>query len=64
MCYNEITKNILGVLYMSENTFLNIAVPEELIKRIDDYRFENRFPSRAEAARFLLDRALKQNPKP
>lgn len=49
---------------MSEKTFLNIAVPKDLIERIDDYRFENRFPSRAEAARFLLEYALKQNPKP
>ena len=49
---------------MADKTFLNIKVPEELIKRIDDYRFENRFNSKAEAVRFLLDWALDQNPKP
>ena len=49
---------------MKEQTFLNIAIPKELLQRIDDFRFENRFKSRAEAARFLLEYALKENPKP
>lgn len=49
---------------MPKKTFLNIAVPKELIRRIDDFRFQHRFDSRAEAARFLLEWALKQNPKP
>ena len=49
---------------MAEKTFLNIAIPKELLKRIDDFKFDRRFDSRAEAARFLLEYALKQNPKP
>jgi len=49
---------------MPEKTFLNIAIPKELLQKIDDFRFERRFNSRAEAARFLLEYALEQNPKP
>ncbi len=44
---------------MSEGPFLNIKAPKELLERLDDYRFATRKPSRAEAARDLLDRALK-----
>jgi hypothetical protein len=44
---------------MSGGTFLNIKAPKELLERLDDYRFATRKPSRAEAARELLDRALK-----
>ncbi len=49
---------------MSEKTFLNIPISKELMKRIDDYRFEMRFSARTEAIRFLLEYALKQKPKP
>ena len=44
---------------MSAGTFLNIKAPKALLDRLDDYRFATRKPSRAEAARELLDRALK-----
>ncbi len=44
---------------MSGGPFLNIKAPKELLERLDDYRFAHRKPSRAEAARELLDRALK-----
>lgn len=44
---------------MSEGPFLNIKAPKALLERLDDYRFATRKPSRAEAARELLDRALK-----
>ena len=43
---------------MSEGPFLNIKAPKQLLERLDDYRFATRKPSRAEAARELLDRAL------
>jgi hypothetical protein len=43
---------------MSEGPFLNIKAPRELLDRLDDYRFATRKPSRAAAARELLDRAL------
>jgi len=44
---------------MAGGPFLNIKAPKELLDRLDDYRFATRKPSRAEAARQLLDRALK-----
>jgi len=44
---------------MSEGPFLNIKAPKVLLERLDDYRFATRKPSRAEAARELLERALK-----
>lgn len=44
---------------MSSGPFLNIKAPKELLDRLDDYRFATRKPSRAEAARELLDSALK-----
>jgi len=43
---------------------LNFVTSKELIQRIDDFRFKHRFESRAEATRFLLEWALKQDPKP
>jgi hypothetical protein len=44
---------------MSSGPFLNIKIPKELLDRLDDYRFATRKPSRAEAARELVDRALR-----
>ena len=43
---------------MSKGPFLNIKIPKELLARLDDYRFATRKPSRAEAARELVDRAI------
>jgi len=36
-----------------------LILDDDLLKRIDDYRFENRIPARNEAIRRLLDSALK-----
>lgn len=33
-------------------------MPPSLVKRIDDYRFQHRVPSRAEAIRSLLEKGL------
>lgn len=44
---------------MSSGPFLNIKIAKDLLARLDDYRFATRKPSRAEAARELVDRALK-----
>lgn len=43
---------------MHEGRSLNIKAPRELLDRLDDYRFATRKPSRAKAARDLLERAL------
>jgi small subunit ribosomal protein S21 len=44
----------------SEKPFLHFVVDENLLKRVDDFRFRNRFPTRAAAIKWLLDWALKQ----
>lgn len=36
---------------------------EDLIKRVDDFRFKNRFNSRADAMRFLMEWALDKGAK-
>jgi metal-responsive CopG/Arc/MetJ family transcriptional regulator len=40
-----------------------LILTEDLIKRLDDFRFENRINSRSEAVRRLLDEALKKYEK-
>lgn len=46
----------------SENHLLNFVVGPDLLKRIDDFRYEQRFPTRAAAIKWLLDWALLQKP--
>jgi hypothetical protein len=48
----------------SEKPLLNFVIDPELLKRIDDFRYKNRFPSRAAAIKWLLDWALGQKPTP
>jgi hypothetical protein len=48
----------------SDKPKLIFVIDEPLLKRIDDFRFEYRFPSRAAAVIWLLKYALKQAPKP
>lgn len=48
----------------SNKPFLNFVIDEELLKKIDNFRYDNRFPSRAAAIKWLLAWALKQNPSP
>lgn len=44
--------------------FLHLRLKNELVERIDDFRFNHRFETRTEAIRWLLEFALNQNPKP
>jgi metal-responsive CopG/Arc/MetJ family transcriptional regulator len=46
----------------TEMTRILIPMPGELIEAVEDWRFENRIGSRAEAIRQLLIAALKQPP--
>jgi metal-responsive CopG/Arc/MetJ family transcriptional regulator len=39
---------------------ITMIFPEELLQRVEDYRYENRIPSRTEAIRQLLEKGLKQ----
>ena len=49
---------------MTDKPFLHFVVDETLLKRVDDFRFKNRFKSRAAAISWLLAWALDQKPKP
>jgi hypothetical protein len=48
----------------SDKPYLNFVIEPELLKRLDDFRFRHRFPTRAGAIKWLLDWALKQKPVP
>lgn len=43
---------------------LNFVVTPDLIEKLDNFRFEYRFPARADAVRWLLEEALKQGLHP
>lgn len=43
---------------VSEKPLINFVIDEELLKQVDDYRFKNRFPSRAAAIKHLIKVAL------
>jgi len=47
----------------TESPKIIFVANETLIKRLDDYRFENRVNSRSEAIRLLLEEALKKYEK-
>ena len=47
----------------TKKDILNFAVNTDLMKRLDDFRFENRINTRSEAIRRLLDEALKKYEK-
>jgi metal-responsive CopG/Arc/MetJ family transcriptional regulator len=44
---------------MSENTKILVVIDKELLKKVEDFRYENRIPSRSEAVRELIKKALK-----
>jgi metal-responsive CopG/Arc/MetJ family transcriptional regulator len=44
----------------SAKPVVNFVIEEELLKKIDDYRFEKRFPSRAAAIKNLIEIGLEQ----
>ena len=48
----------------STKPILNFVIDPALLKRIDDFRYKQRFPTRAEAVKWLLGYALSRNPKP
>src|SRR5713101_7853870 len=43
---------------------LNFIIEKELLEKIEDFRFRNRYPTRAAAIKWLLAWALKQKPSP
>ena len=59
--------DLLKMIYLNsmptKKDILNFAVNADLMKRLDDFRFENRINTRSEAIRRLLDEALKKYEK-
>ena len=53
---------ITSILYVDNMTTnkpkLLFVIPQELLKRIDDFRFDNRIASRSEAVRQLIEAGL------
>ncbi|MFH1629652.1 MAG: hypothetical protein ABIE47_13135 [Pseudomonadota bacterium] len=45
----------------TEKPKIIFVADEDLFKRIDDFRFDNRINTRSEAIRRLIDKALKMN---
>lgn len=41
---------------------INLSIPKALLARVDDYRYANKHPTRAEAMRQLLEQALRTTP--
>jgi hypothetical protein len=48
----------------AERQLLNFIVEKDLLNRLDDFRFQNRFATRAGAIKWLLGWALEQGAKP
>jgi hypothetical protein len=48
----------------TDKPLLNFVIEPDLLKRVDDFRFKHRFPTRAAAIKWLLDWALNQKPAP
>ena len=46
----------------SDKPYLNFVIEPDLLKRVDDFRYKQRFPTRAAAVKWLLDWALNQKP--
>ena len=44
----------------TENPRYTIIVDDDLLRQIDDFRFENRFPSRSAATLDLIRRGIEQ----
>jgi len=47
----------------TQKNILNFAIDDDLLKRVDDFRFENRINSRSEAIRRLLEESLQKYEK-
>ncbi len=46
------------------NQMIHLRIEMDLLKKLDDFRFEERFFNRSDAIRWLLDWALEQKPRP
>jgi len=53
-----LTKLHYFIIMIDKRTILNFRVDDELLKRLDDYRFDNRIKTMSEAIRRLIEDAL------
>jgi metal-responsive CopG/Arc/MetJ family transcriptional regulator len=54
----------LPMLRKTLSHLIHLRLKKELLEKLDDFRFTHRFESRTETIHWLLEYALKQNPKP
>ncbi|MEN6391067.1 MAG: hypothetical protein ABFD04_11680 [Syntrophomonas sp.] len=48
----------------SQKPKVTFYIDEDLLEKVDDFRYDNHFPSRASAVMWLLRYALSKRPKP
>lgn len=51
-----------GCAVGTDKPILNFVIDPDLLSKIDDFRFKNRFESRAAAVKWLLQWAVEQEP--
>jgi len=44
----------------TKNPTITMIFPDELLEKVEDYRYENRIPSRTEAIRQLIEMGLEK----
>ncbi len=49
---------------VEDTIIFNLSIPGKLLERIDDYKFEQRLDTRADAMRYLMAWALNRLHKP
>lgn len=55
---------VSGVAMPADKTMVTTLIERELLARVDDFRFAERFKSRAATMKFLMDAALRSGAKP
>ena len=53
-----------GVEMPADKTMVTTLMERDLLARVDDFRYAERFRSRAAAMKFLMDWALERKPEP
>lgn len=55
--------DIIELMAETPKRYISVLFEKDTLAAIDDFRYKNRFPSRTEAIRWLIEYALKQKPK-
>ena len=51
---------VLWEIMATKKPTITMVFDEELLRRVDDYRYGNRIPTRTEAIRQILEKGLKE----